>query len=95
MDGKAFAANQTTKTSKAWISDGNPHVSLVKVRHDSIEAYLDDTLISSLKTDYRGIKLFEQFKMRHPYTLGISMGQAITIRSIDIIEISGPGKVTR
>ena len=95
VDGKTYTNNRTTKTAPAWISDGKPHVSLVKVRRDSVEAYLDDKLISSLKTDYRNMTLFELYKLRHPDTIGLSMGQTITVRSVDVIEMSGPGKTSR
>jgi hypothetical protein len=95
VDNKNFSNNQTSKTATAWISDDRPHVSLVKVRRDSIEAYLDGTLISSLKTDYKNIKLSEVFKLKRSDTIGLSMGNAITVRSIDVIEMSGPGKSAR
>jgi TIR domain-containing protein len=94
VGGKKVPENPTARSGQQWVMPGE-HVSMVKVRRDGVEGYLDDQLVSSLKTDYTDVGIGELFRQRRNDTLGLSIGQAITVRAVEVNEISGPGKRLR
>ena len=83
--------NPTVKQSPAWLQEGR-HTSVVKVRRDHVEGYLDDALVCNFPTDYANLTLWDGDRLRRPNTLGLGVWKdAVTIESAEVAEISGEG----
>jgi tRNA A-37 threonylcarbamoyl transferase component Bud32 len=96
VDGKDDSHNITTRWGKQWIDPGRPQTTLLKVRRDHVEAYLDDDLICEYKTDYHEIGLRDWMKFKRPDTVGLMFSMAgVKVEKAEIVEITGEGKEVR
>ena len=93
-----FGADAPQNPTRAILSleNGKLYTSLVKVRKNDISAYLDDKLISELKTDYQDIRINRTMQLRRDDILGLgAQSAAVTIYSAEITEITGKGERLR
>jgi hypothetical protein len=96
VNGNHYDHNRTTRHTDNLIANGRPHVSVVKVRQDRLDAFLDDVEISSLQTNAVNFSLPKEFDLHQNKTLGVvAFKDAINIDSAQIIEISGHGHPSR
>jgi len=93
---KGADENQTTRRSTAWLVNGRRYTSLIKVRKDRVQAYLDGTLITEWKTDYSDISLWDGWQLHRSNTIGFGTPRTPTkFYSAEVIEITGMGKVLK
>ena len=86
INGKDYESTPTRVDSRGWISDGNSYTSVVKVRKDGVEAYLDDKLVSQWKTDFSDMSLPGYIRPRQNQTVGLAFwGSHMIIESAEII----------
>lgn len=91
IDGKAMPENPTGVKVKLFEAN-RTYTSLVEVRGDGVKAYVDGTLISQWKTDYKNASLFPQSRLRGTDLLGVwAVGTRTTFHSIQVREVSGKG----
>lgn len=92
LDGHADAGNPTLVHGPP-LEIGQKHQCVVKIRHDSVAAYLDDQLMDTWKTDYRDMGLHPDFHLHRSDTLGlVAHLSAFAIHSAEVIEVSGSGR---
>ncbi|HLX60890.1 MAG TPA: hypothetical protein VKX17_06370 [Planctomycetota bacterium] len=76
------------------LTNGQKYTSTVEVRRSGVKAYLDGKLIAEHNTDFHDMTLDPYFKIPDTTVLGISTwGSSYTFHSIEVIELSGPGKL--
>ncbi len=76
------------------IADTRRHISIVKVRKDSVEAWVDGRLIDEWKTDYRDMSLYDGLTIPDRKGLGlVSYSSPTMFFSAKVTEITGIGKV--
>ncbi|MEI8195436.1 MAG: hypothetical protein WCI73_05965 [Phycisphaerae bacterium] len=96
VGGKRIEGNPTTRQSKAWLVNGQRYTSIVKVRKDRVQAYLDGKLLVDLKTDFKDLSLVGDWKLHRTDTIGIVACSSSTVfHSVQIIEITGKGKLLK
>jgi TIR domain len=98
VNGRPSGVNVTSKRQASWISNDQPHTTLVKVRQGAVEGYLDGQLISRFPTDYAnlsaGALLIDRYQRKD--TIGLLVrSSAVQISSIEVTEITGEGKLLR
>jgi hypothetical protein len=95
LKGAGIGSNRTT-VKKAGIKDDRRYTSLIKVRKDGAEAYLDGKLITKWETDFADAEPAGFWALRNRKCLGVSAGQsAVTFHAIEVREISGAGKMLK
>jgi hypothetical protein len=83
-----------TIRTKASLTNGKRHTSVIQVRKDSLTAYLDGKLLTSWKTDGASLTLGQWRALRHPDTLGLCTYNSPTIfHAANLYEVTGQGKV--
>jgi hypothetical protein len=96
IQGKAVVDNQTGKRAKRWFANGQRYMSVVKVRKSGVEAYINEKLVCSWKTNYSDMSLFDGWKIRHGDTVGLgAIDSVIKCDFAEVIEITGQGKSLR
>jgi len=81
---------------KGRLENGKRYASLIQVRKNGIKAYLDNTLLTEWKAEYKELGLNNLLKLRNEKYLGFGSHNSPTIfYSVDVIEISGKGKKAR
>jgi hypothetical protein len=84
--------NPTSKHQKQWLVPGRRYRSVVKVRRSGVEAWLDDQLVTSWKTDYTDINLEENMRLRHDNTVGIGAHRDLVKWDLaELVEVTGQG----
>jgi serine/threonine protein kinase len=91
IDGKWTNANPTTRNADHWLVPGRRHVSVVKVRKDSMEAWLDGTKIISYETDWSDVGV----PGGEDDTIGLGGRPGMCVESATVTEITGEGKKLR
>jgi len=82
--------NPTSKHQKQWLVPGRRYRSVVKVRRTGIEAWLDDQLVTSWKTDYSDINLEENMRLRHDNTIGVGAHHDLVKWDLaELVEVTG------
>jgi hypothetical protein len=94
---KTFALNdKTINQTFAGFEKGQKHTSLIKVRRESVQFFLDDRLILDEKDDD---KLFENglwYKFDDKRLLGVgSLFSPMSFYGIEVREVSGHGEILR
>jgi WD40 repeat protein/serine/threonine protein kinase len=88
IKGVAYESTATRVESKKWIVPGNSYSSLVKVRRDGVEAYLDGKLVSQWKTDFSDMSLPGYVRPRQKATLGLAFwGTRLTVEAAELIGV--------
>ena len=95
IDGKNANDNPTTTRADHWLVAGQRHVSLVKVRKDSVEGWFDGKRVTAYKTDWRDMSLPDYNRLRRTDCVGIDAYDGVRVESAKIIEIAGEGKYLR
>ena len=91
-----FHNNPSTTRAVRCLITGRKYTAVVKVRNTGVKAYLDDQLISQYKTDYSDMSAAAEdgWALSDPKSLGVGSWSSPTIFfNIDVLEISGAGKV--
>ena len=96
INGQRPCDNPTGRKADHWLVSGHQHVSVVKVRKDHIEGWLDGRQIVTWTTDWTDMNLNPDFHVRHTNVVGI-MGfrTGLRVESATITEITGEGKNLR
>jgi eukaryotic-like serine/threonine-protein kinase len=82
--------------TKIGLTNGRRYTSIVKVRKDRIQAFLDDKLITEHTTDFQDMSNWEGVALRTPGALGIGTGEdSATFYSARVTEITGTGRPLR
>ena len=92
INGRQAAANPTMARANHWLVSGRRHVSVVKVRKDGVEGWLDGVRIASYKTDWTDISLKGDCTLRRRDSIGLCVWTGACIESATIIEITGEGR---
>jgi hypothetical protein len=93
VNGVPGSRNPSARRKDRWLTKGVHYVSVVKVRRDRIESYLDGQLVTSLKTDYTDMTLDPSWQLSHSSAIGIgAYKDTVLFESAEIIEITGEGK---
>jgi hypothetical protein len=96
VNGKAFGRNPSSKQAQDWLITGQQQELIIQFRHDGMAVFLDDNPVTTLATNYDNMSLGQMFQLPHGDTLGISVDHDdLTIESVEVLEISGPGKSLR
>ena len=83
----------STSKKAAKLNNGQEYTSVVKVRKNGVEAYLDGKLISAWKTDYSDMSLGAGWSLKRNDVIGVGSFQSPTIfRTIEVIEVMGQGQ---
>jgi hypothetical protein len=91
IDGKI--ENASGRRATAWIQNGRRYTSVVKVRKDGVQVYLDGKLITELKTDYSNLAVNGEWQSRRGDTIGVGSWASPTIfYSVEVTEITGKGQ---
>ncbi len=91
INGNNLNENPTKKPGP--LTNRQKYTSVVKVRRDGIQAFLDDKLVDEWKTDYTDMSLFPGWNLHNPTTLGLGTWASSTVfLSVTVIEITGKGK---
>jgi hypothetical protein len=82
-----------TATRDVPLHAGERHISVVKVRKDAIEAYLDGKLLNRHPTNGSDLSLVRDWDLRgRPLGIG-SFQNAVVFHAIEILEITGKGRL--
>lgn len=81
--------------NKRWLTGGEHYVSVVKVRKDGVQAFLNGKEVTSHKTDYRGVSLLGELKLSRADTLGLEFPPGMEVDAVSVTEVTGSGRVLR
>ncbi len=85
--------NPTIVDLQGQIAVGRKYISVVQVRRNGVQAWLDGKAISHLKTDYSNLSLYEKWSLMQTGILGLNTTNSSAVfHKIEIIEITGNGK---
>ena len=88
--------NPTSVRQGGGLQNRRQYSSIIKVRNDSVKAYLDGKLVSQWKTDYSDMSIRAEWKLRKPSLLGVGAhGDRTVFHRIEVREITGKGRLTR
>ena len=89
--------SNNNETTRAFTVDGGRRYKVtIKVRNNQVSAYIDDKLISELKTDYKNLSLHDQWQTPDHKAIAVTTDDTFnTFYSITVTEISGPGEISR
>jgi hypothetical protein len=93
VGGKEANAN-ATMTKVPQINDLGPHTAVIRVRTDSVSAYLDGTLVGRYLTDASDLSMPAALAL-DGYPLGIGLGASAgptQFTTLELIEVSGKGR---
>jgi TolB-like protein len=74
------------------LNNNQDYTSIVKVRKNSVAAYLDGELIAERKTDYSDMRAFPGWGLARSDVVGLGANGGTTFRTVEVIEITGTGK---
>ena len=88
--------NATSKRLKQWLIPGKHYRSVVKVRKTGVEAWLNDQLVSSWKTDYSDLSLADNQRLHHANTIGLDAHRdLVKWDQAEIVEVTGQGTTAK
>lgn len=91
-----FGVEQNATQVLLPLTDGQQYISLVKVRRNRVEEYLDGKLIAQRQTDYRDMRTDKGMELRRGDVLGLAAQEAeTTFISADLVEVTGKGQRLR
>ncbi len=85
IDGRRIDNNETT-TKKA-LTNGTKHTAVVRVRDGSVSAFVDEELVSHLKTDYSNLTRNVYWDVGDDH-LGVSSTSQVLIYSAELIPVA-------
>jgi len=78
------------------ISNGKRYTLCMQIRNDSVQALLDDKLITQWKTDYKDLSRYPMWKISNDKLCGLGANHAkVVFHTVELVEISGTGKPVR
>jgi len=78
------------------LANNKRHTSVVKVRKDSVGAYLDGKLITEWKPSETDLGAYKPWALRKETVLGLgSYGNVVEFYKLEVVEVSGKGKRLR
>ena len=92
IGGRGVNSSKLTVKFAMPVADGKRYSMVIKVRKKSVAAYLDGKLLVEHKTDYSDLKIYDAWSVGEG-ALGIGSTQPTTFHAIDLIEVSGVGKM--
>jgi len=95
---RPYDKNSTTVTRLSWSKPGEKHVCTVQVRNDCLKVFLDDEQVLDHSTGYKDVQQGNAgpWKLSHNTALGIGSALSPTFfNSLEVLEITGKGKLTR
>ena len=96
VNGKDPDDNPTTRRREAWLQNGRRYEVLFQVRILGVKVWLDGQQLADFKTDYSNLYLDRRFTLKDNTVLGLGTHTSrILFHQIEVVEISGPGTVTR
>jgi hypothetical protein len=81
------------KFREQWMAPGERYTSVIKVRRDGVEAFLNGTRVSAYKTDWTGVSLLPDLKLSRPDTLGLVCPPGCLVEGASVVEVTGQGRV--
>jgi hypothetical protein len=88
--------NNKPSTTKHTLENGRKYTSVVQVRRDCSQAFIDGALVSTWKTDYKDVDMLRYFKLRDPALIGVASQQnEMVFHSAQLLEIKGKALNTR
>jgi hypothetical protein len=92
IDGKMDGDNPTK--SNAGLNINVRHTSVVRVRRDRVQAFVDGGLVADWKTNYDDMRLLEGYVFRNSTTLALVTWRTASIfHYARVIEVTGVGKI--
>ncbi len=89
IDGSSIKQNASRTTDQTLINN-RAYTMMVQVRRNEVRIYLDDKLLSTVKTDGSDLSMLDLWKLRSDGTLGIgAYDSATTFHSIEVRPING------
>jgi len=85
------AAGKIT-SAHTLLNNNQDYTSIVKVRKNSVAAYLNGELIAERKTDYSDMRAFPGWGLARSDVVGLGANGGTTFRTVEVIEITGTGK---
>jgi len=96
VGGLSLSATENPTTVDASVDNGKTYTSLVQVRKDGVKAFVNGKLMSQHKTNYKDMGLTASWIVPDTRALGVgSQGSPTVFRSIQVLEVTGKGKVLR
>ena len=95
LKGAGIGANKTTVKTDG-LKDNKRYTSVLKVRKNGVQAFLDGKLISKWDTDFSDSTPAGFWALRNKNALGVGNGGTkVTFHSIEVREVTGKGKVLK
>ena len=92
VGGKRANGNATTQRSKDMVANGRRYTSVIKVRKDRVQSYVDGKLILEWKTDYSDMSLPDYLQLHRTDTLGLaSCRSPMIFEAVGVREVTGKG----
>jgi hypothetical protein len=92
--GRDYDDNETTRQKNRWIENGMEHSALLRVRKDSVTAFLDGYPCCSMQTNFADMALPGTWHQTAESGLGVWLGgDNVRIASADVFEYSAPTTV--
>lgn len=97
FEGKGANDNASTVRKKDFIVTNREYTCVLRIRREGLYAFLDGKLVSTLTTDGRNMDISSSWALTGKETrLGVGAQDSIvTFHAIDVIEVSGAGRMTR
>jgi hypothetical protein len=93
VNGKGDNPTNKVTPPHQLLQDNQEYTSIVKVRKTGVEAYLNGKLISEWKTDYSDLSPFSGWGLARNGVVGLGSNGTTTFRTVEVIEITGNGKL--
>ncbi len=85
--------NPTAQRRATGLVDGRRHVSIVRVRQDGVQAYLDGKLLAEWKPASGDLGIIPEWRLRSEGALGLGNWESpTTYHAVQLLEVSGAGK---
>ncbi len=88
-------ANPTRKTARGLIQPNRKYTSTVKVRNDSVKAYINGRLVVDYKTDFKDMRTTVWHRISETRQLGIFADDPTVFYELTVTEVTGKGKTLR
>ncbi len=83
----------TAAAAVPCIENNRPYTTIVRVRRDGVQAFLDDKLVASMSGDPSGLGIDPRWKLRHGRTMGIGSHESpADIQRLEVLQITGGGR---
>jgi hypothetical protein len=92
LKGAGIGSNKTTVKEPSGISDKRRYVSLLKVRKNGVEAFLNGKSVSKWTTDFSDAEPAGFWALKNRKRLGVGAGSTkVTLLAVEVREVTGRG----